>query len=71
MSLFEIPLRNEQLPPREEDEEQEEGYGYAAALTILEAEGVDIDPELWAQAVDKAKQALRDCLEMGLNGIGE
>ena len=44
---------------------------YVEALTVLEAEGIDNDPELWAEAVNKGKQAIRDCLEMGLNGEGE
>ena len=41
---------------------------YAAALVILEAEGVDIDPEMWAEAIELAKEALRDLLRLGVNG---
>lgn len=38
---------------------------YAAALVILEAEGVDIDPELWAEAIKTAKTGLRYLVERG------
>jgi len=54
-------------------DEQEAGQGYAEAESILDdwsyrdlPDGEDI---IWA--IDKAKQAIRDCLEMGLNGEGD
>jgi len=48
---------------------------YKQALKQLEIvsskKGDTADPEKTAEAVLKAQQALRDCLEMGLNGEGD
>ena len=44
---------------------KESEMDYAAALTILESEGVDIDPELWAEAIETAKTGLRYLVERG------
>ena len=67
----EIPLRDEQLSPREEDEAEEGGYAEAESI-LDEWDYFSLpDGEKIISAISKAKQAIRDCLEMGLNGIGE
>ena len=70
--MGEIPLRDKQLPPRQENEVEDED-GYAEAESILDGWDYRSLPDgqqvIWA--IDKAKQAIRDCLEMGLNGIGD
>ena len=38
---------------------------YAKALTILQSDGVDIDPELWAEAIETAKDGLISLIERG------
>lgn len=67
----EIPLGDEQLPPE---------FGYEQALEVLEgfdAENLTHEREGimetcdFQNAIEKSKQAIRDCLELGLNGIGE
>jgi len=55
-------------------EECREGmFGYAEAESILD--GWDFhslpDGEKVIRAIEKGLQAIRDCLEMGLNGYGE
>ena len=61
----EIPVGDEQ--------EIEDVINYAMAESILDDWDYRSlpDGEEIIQAIDKAKQAIRDCLEMGLNGIGE
>lgn len=55
------------------NEEATEEKGFAEAESILDEWDYhslpDGDRVIWA--IDKAKQAIRDCLEMGLNGIGD
>lgn len=55
--------RDEQLP-------EEESFGYAEAEAILDDWDYRSlpDGQKVINAIDKAKQAIRDCLEMGLNG---
>ena len=61
----EIPVGDEQ--------EIEDVINYAMAESILDDWDYRSlpDGEKVILAIDKAKQALRDCLEMGLNGEGE
>lgn len=46
-------------------EVNENEMDYAAALTVLEAEGVNIDPKIWAEALETAKTGLRYLVEKG------
>ena len=54
-------------------QDKEEEDGYAEAETILDQWDYhslpDGDKVIWA--IGKSMQAIRDCLEMGLNGIGD
>ena len=57
----------------EEDCNAWESYGYAKAEAILDDWNYfDLpDGQEIIEAISKAKQAIRDCLEMGLNGEGD
>jgi len=61
----EIPVGDEQ--------EIEDVINYAMAESILDNWDYRSlpDGEEIIKAIDKAKQAIRDCLEMGLNGEGD
>jgi hypothetical protein len=70
VDLFKIKPVPEPAESTDTDE-----HGYEDALSHLEGLGdlredgiFNDDDQL---ALDKGKQALRDCLEMGLNGIGD
>ena len=63
------------FPPLEHTAEEKEMIrGYEWALKVLETNNLEdscfLDVQE-AKAVNKAKQALRDCLDIGLNGEGE
>jgi len=72
-SLVEL-FKIKPIPELAEDADTDE-YGYEDALSHLEGlgdlreDGVFNDDDYLA--LDKGKQAIRDCLEMGLNGIGD
>jgi DNA-binding LacI/PurR family transcriptional regulator len=70
--LFKIKEVLETEPTENTDTEQ---YGYQQALDHLEQLGDLREDGIFTGddqlALDKAKQAIRDCMEMGLNGIGE
>ena len=55
------------------DEQEPEVHGYAEAEGILSTWSYNDPPEgtevIWA--IEKGRQAIRDCLEMGLNGVGD
>ena len=65
MNLLEVPVGKDPQEPEE--------FGYAEAEAILDnwdyhslPDGEDV-----IAAISKGMQAIRDCIEMGLNGIGE
>ena len=58
--------------PVGKDPQEPEGFGYADAEAVLSNWNYRSlpDGEEAIAAIDKGLQAIRDCLEMGLDGIG-
>ncbi len=55
----------------EEIEEEEDGYAEAEGILSTWSYNDLPDGEAVIWAISKARQAIGDCMEMGLNGIGD